>query len=334
MLRMPRFEVHLPRTGSEAVALRASLPQSTYVAGGTDLLPNLKHGLAGPKHLISLSHVAEFGGIAIEEDGTLRLGAGTSLQTIADSDRVRSFLPALASAAGSVAGPQHRRMGTLGGNVMLDTRCLFYNQTELWREALGYCLKREGDFCHVIGSEARCVAAQSADTVPVLIAAGAIVEFATPDGRAEIDLGSLYNKDGRHELVFNLSEEALVTAVRIPPQRQEHRSLYRKVRARGSVDFPQLGLALVSAFDGPSVEHLTAVVSAVLPRPIVLRGLDAAHGTELEDEVIDKLGELTYKQVTPQTSIHGLPDWRRQRARVEMRRGLEELRRDATAATL
>ncbi|MBW2254283.1 MAG: FAD binding domain-containing protein [Deltaproteobacteria bacterium] len=200
MLRMAPFEVHLPTTAAEAVALRRDLPESMYVAGGTDLLVNLKHRLHAARHLVSLSAVEELVGIEASGDGTLRIGAGTALHRVAESEVVRDGVPALAIAAGLVAGPQHRRMGTLGGNVMLDTRCLFYNQSASWREALGYCLKKDGDWCHVINTAKRCVAAHSADTVPVLIALDAVLEVAHPeDGPGEVRVEDLYVIDGRFE---------------------------------------------------------------------------------------------------------------------------------------
>jgi len=325
---MTPCEVHLPHTVAEAVAMRRDLPESMYVAGGTDLLPNLKHRLHGARHLVSLSAVAALVGIDAHENGTLRIGAGTVLQEIADSTVVRAGAPALALAAGLVAGPQHRRMGTLGGNVMLDTRCLFYNQSASWREALGYCLKKDGDWCHVIGSPKRCVAAHSADTVPVLVALDAVLEVVHPeDGPTELPLEDLYVMDGRFEQNRALDPRCLVTAIRIPPRKPGHRSTYRKVRARRAVDFPQLGLAVVGAFDTAGIcTDLTAVVSAVLPKPQRLKRLEPAVGSRLEDGVVEEIAEQAYRQVHPQTSIHGDPAWRRHMARVEMRRALQVLR--------
>jgi 4-hydroxybenzoyl-CoA reductase subunit beta len=309
MLRMPPLEVHLPTTVAEAVALRRDLPASMYIAGGTDLLVNLKHRLHAPEHLVSLSAVEELVGIEASDDGTLRIGAGTVLQEVAESEVVRDGAPALAIAAGLVAGPQHRRMGTLGGNVMLDTRCLFYNQSESWREALGYCLKKDGDWCHVINTPKRCVAAHSGDTVPVLIALDAVLEVVHPeDGPGEVLLEDLYVMDGRFDDNHALDPRCLVVAIRIPPRTPGHRSTYRKVRARRAVDFPQLGLAVVGAFAGDGTcTELVAVVTAVLPRPQRLKRLEAAVGTHLEDEVVEELAEQTYRQVHPQTSIHGDP---------------------------
>lgn len=326
MLRMPEFEVHLPRTAAEAVLLRTSLPRSMYVAGGTDLLPNLKHRLHAPEHLVSLARVDELVGIGSTDDGGLRIGAGTSLHAVAEADVVRARYPGLAKAAGSVAGPQHRRMGTLGGNVMLDTRCLFYNQSEEWRSALGFCLKKDGTWCHVIGSKTVCVAAQSSDTVPMLIALGASIEVTDGEGARALDLDELYNQDGRYERAHALSAEALITAVRLPPPAPGQRSTYRKVRWRNAVDFPQIGVAIAGAFDGDRVSALSVVIGAVLPKPKVVKGTERAVGTGLDDDTIATIAEEAFKQVRPQRNIHGDPAWRRHLVRVETRRGLEELR--------
>ena len=325
MLRMQPFEVHLPSTADEAARMRAELPDSMYVAGGTDLLPNIKHGLFTPRHLVSLSHIDGFKGICADEDGTLHIGAGTQLDRIAHSTEVP---PGLSLAASTVAGPQHRRMGTIGGNIMLDTRCLFYNQTQQWRQALGYCLKAEGTFCHVIGSGKKCVAAHSADTVPVLIALDASIEVQTADARHRISMRELYQQEGRKAVV--LDERALLLSVCIPPRSAGHVSTYRKVRTRDAIDFPQLGIGLSGAIVQGLVTELHAVASALMPQPRVLKGMDFAVGKRLDDAVIEHLSERCYKQVRPQRSLHGDPNWRRHMARVEMRRGLEALRDQAS----
>ncbi len=326
MLRMPEFAVHQPLTAAEAVDLRATLPQSLYIAGGTDLLPNLKHHLHAPAHLVSLGRVKDFAGIERKADGTLRLGAGTTLHDLATSEVAQKEVPGLARAASLIAGPQHRRMGTLGGNVMLDTRCLFYNQTAHWRRALDFCLKKDGTWCHVIGSARSCVAAQSSDTVPMLTALDARVEVLLPGGdRREVALLDLFTKDGRFEQNHTLPAEALVTAVFVPPRAQAHRSVYRKVRARGAVDFPQLSVALSGAFDGSTCTALTIVVGATMPFPKVIDHTSEAVGTTLDDAVADKIADHVYRQVKPQPQLHGDPSWRRHMARVEARRGLAEL---------
>ena len=326
MLRMPEFQVALPSTTQEAARLMSELDGAMFIAGGTDLLPNLKHALHQPSHLISLSGIPEMSGIAMDADGTLHIGASTTLDTIASSAVVHSALPGLAVAAASVAGPQHRNMGTIGGNIMLDTRCLYYNQSLQWRKSLGYCLKKDGDWCHVIGSKATCVAAHSADTPPVLLATGAVLNFETPDGPVEVSLEQLYKQDGRYLKNHSIDRNTLLTGITVPPRAPGHRSTYRKVRARDSVDFPQLGLGLAAGFDGETCTELVAVVSAVMPKPKFLKKMDQAVGTSLDDATIEALAEAAFKQVRPQSSIHGSPAWRRHMARVEMKRGLQALR--------
>ncbi|MBX2801635.1 MAG: FAD binding domain-containing protein [Myxococcales bacterium] len=333
MLRMPEFEVHQPTTAAEAVALKAELADALYVAGGTDLLPNLKHWLHEPRHLVSLASVSEMNGIQVRPDGSVTIGAATTLHAVATHDHVVAQLPGLAQAVGSIAGPQHRRMGTIGGNVMLDTRCLFYNQSLPWRQAVGYCLKKDGTWCHVIGSAKACVAAQSSDSVPMLAALSAQLCFVLPDGETQrIDLVDLYTKDGRFEQNHTVPEHALLTAIELPAPTEGHRSVYRKVRARGAVDFPQLSVAVAGGFlsDG-TCTSLSVVIGAMLPFPKVLPGTDVAVGTSLPDEVIEALATRAAKQARPQAQIHGSPDWRRHVAGVETHRGLRDLRDRASS---
>ncbi|MBA2320549.1 MAG: FAD binding domain-containing protein [Deltaproteobacteria bacterium] len=324
MLRMPAFEVHKPRTAHDAVLLRATLPDSLFVAGGTDLLPNLKHWLHQPKHLVSLLDLPELRGITREADGTLHLGAAVTLHEMATSPLLAE-IPALPLAASLVAGPQHRRMGTIGGNVMLDTRCLFYNQSEEWRKAVGYCLKKDGDWCHVIGSGKSCVAAQSSDTVPVLLGLGARIRYVTSEGPAEVAIVDLYEKDGRIDRARNIPPSALVTGIAIPPRASGHRSTYRKVRTRAAVDYPQLSIAVITSFDGSILTDLSVVVGALLPQPKIV-DLDGMTGVALDDAAIAAIAERVFKQVKPQTNLHGAPEWRRHLARVETARALAQLR--------
>lgn len=330
MLRMPEFEVHHPATPAEAVALRASLQGSMYVAGGTDLLPNLKHRLHEPPHLITLSRLPQLSRIEREPDGTLVLGAGATLHALAGSELLATEVPGLVTAVASIAGPQHRRMGTLGGNVMLDTRCLFYNQSLHWRQAVGWCLKKDGDWCHVIGSASACVAAQSSDTVPMLVALDARLCALLPGGeQREILLAELFTRDGRFERNHTLPPEALITSVRVPPRGTGHRSVYRKVRARGAVDYPQLSVALAATLDGARCTDLRVVIGAMLPHPKPVPGLAALIGGPLDDALIEAVADKAYKAARPQPQLHGDPSWRRHLCRIETRRGLEQLRSTA-----
>lgn len=317
MLRMDGFDVAIARTVDEALALRAETPESAYIAGGTDLLPNLKHRIFAPKRLIALGAALPQGWW--HEGDDVVIGAGTRLAPLAGMRE----LPALASAAGLVAGPQIRNMGTLGGNVLLDTRCLYYNQTAFWRKSLGYCLKAEGDWCHVVGGPKTCVASQSSDTVPVLLALNARVRLASTQGSRELALRDLYRFDGKDHLKIEAGE--LLTHVLVPRPPKDLRSSYQKLRTRGAIDFPMLGLAIAGRFEGDTPTALEIVVGAVNPQPKPVRGLEAFLGRPLDPAAIEGVVELVLKQTRPQGSVAGEPAWRRHMAGVYTRRGLRAL---------
>ncbi len=323
MLRMPEFQYHHPRSAGEAVAMWHDLPgEAMYIAGGTDLLPNIKHRLHRPDHLVGL------GGLPrprIADGGDhLLIDAGVSLHALASAPVVQRLLPPLAQAAGLVAGPQIRRMGTLGGNILLDTRCLYYNQSQFWRQALGYCLKREGDWCHVVGGPKTCVAAQSADTVPVLLALSASIELLGPGGVRELAMRDLYRFNGMDHLKLQPGE--LLTRVRVPKPQAGFRGRYLKLRQRDAIDFPQLGLAVTGVFDGRVPRTLEIVVGAANPQPKPVRGLDAFTGRPLDEAAIEAIAALVYKRTRPQGAVAGDVGWRRQMAAVFTRRALLELR--------
>ena len=321
MLRMPEFEYHHPKSAEEAVALWNSLPDAMYVAGGTDLLPNMKHKLFSPKHVIGLSGLPK--AQIHEKDSGFELDGGVTLHAIASHSRLSEQLPALAEAAGLVAGPQIRRMGTIGGNVLLDTRCLYYNQSEFWREALGYCLKKEGTWCHVVGGPKTCVAAQSSDTVPVLLAMDASIELLGPDGARVLKMRDLYHFNGMDHLKIEKGE--LLTKVTVPVNGGDWRGCYKKLRTRDSIDFPQLGVAVWGRWDNEVLEDLSIVVGAANPKPKPVKGLDAFFGTVLNEEAIDSIAALVQKQTRPQAAVHGDVNWRRAMANVFVARALGEL---------
>jgi 4-hydroxybenzoyl-CoA reductase subunit beta len=294
-----------------------------YVAGGTDLLPNLKNRLYDLEHLISLRGVSR-SGIVAGDDGSLEIAAGTTMATLATDPTILASVPALAEAAVAVAGPLHRNRATLGGNVMLDTRCLFYNQTADWRKALGHCLKREGVHCHVLNSPRSCVAAMSGDTVPVLAVLGAELVFETADGPVTLAAGDLHGKDGRRDQNHQIAAGALLTRVRIPAARPL--SVFRKVRPRMAIDFSQLSVAVALTASEGRLTSIDVAYGAIQPRPIVLRKLEEFVGGGLGDATVDALAEAAVKQVRPQVSIAGDQGWRREMSGVELARALRALR--------
>ena len=322
MLRMDGFDFVQAHDPAQAVALWHAQPNAAYIAGGTDLLPNLKHRIVQAQTLVGVADALPSGWV--EVDGALEIGAGTRLSALATCAR----LPILAEAAGAVAGPQLRNMGTLGGNVLLDTRCLFYNQTEFWRKSLGYCLKAEGTWCHVVGGPKTCVATQSSDTVPALMALGARIRLLGPEGPRELDLNDLFKFNGMDHLKLSAGE--LLTHVVVPLPASDARGSYQKLRTRGAIDFPQLSVAIMGRIDAgapaPVLRALRVVIGAVSPQPKALSGLDAFLGSPLSDELIATIAEQAHKSTRPQGSVHGDAAWRRHMARIFVRRGLEALR--------
>ncbi|MFT4975867.1 MAG: 4-hydroxybenzoyl-CoA reductase subunit beta [Myxococcota bacterium] len=324
MLRMDGFAYHHARSPEEAIALHAELPEARYIAGGTDILPNIKHRILRPQNLIGLTAALPSGWRIRDEDGALVIGAGTTIDALSQL----TSQPALAAAAAQIAGPQIRNMATLGGNILLDTRCLFYNQTEFWRKSLGYCLKAEGDWCHVIGGPKTCVAIQSSDTVPLLLAFDARITLLGPEGSRELSMRELYRFDGMNHLKIAPGE--LLVEVTIPSPGDGHRATYRKLRTRGAIDFPQLGVAISGTFEGtgPSatVSRLDIVVGAINPQPKPARKLDGHLGQPLTDDRIAEIAGAVYKQTRPVAAVHGDTTWRRHMAEVFTRRALTALR--------
>jgi 4-hydroxybenzoyl-CoA reductase subunit beta len=326
MLRLHEYSYHRPATVAAAAELLAAHPgRAMLIAGGTDLMPNMKHGLFTPQHVIALKQIPELHGIS-EQDGELIIGAAETLTTVSRNDIVRRRVPSLAQAAGSVAGPQLRNMGTIGGNLCLDTRCTYYNQTHFWRSALGFCLKKDGDVCHVTKVGKKCVAAHSADTAPVLMTLGAVADLISVDGTRSVPVAQFFVADGIENTVRGWNE--IVTRVRIPLPASSLRMSFTKVRQRGAIDFPLLNIAVAADVDDAgTVADMRIVVSALGSRPRVIAGLDkVAIGRMLDDETIAAVAERAHQQCHPLTNIIVDPDWRRAMVPVQVRRTLNELR--------
>jgi len=326
MLRLPQFSVESPATLEGALELLAAhAGRALPIAGGTDLLPNLKHRIAEPELLVSLANVAELRGIRVDDEGALVIGAMTPLDAVAHHPEVQARAPALAQAAGLVASPQIRRMGTLGGNVMLDTRCRYINQTHFWRKALGFCLKKDGSLCHVVAGGQKCVAAASNDTAPALMSLGGELGFRSKGGERRAKVDELWKSDG----VFNKRSglDELLVSVRVPAQRSGHRGAYGKLRERGSFDFPQLGIAVRVDLEGGSVADADVCVVALQARPLRLKGVaELLKGTRPGEpsfaDAVEKLGERAHQQCHPMPNIPGDPEYRREMVPIYVRRTL------------
>jgi 4-hydroxybenzoyl-CoA reductase subunit beta len=266
MLRLPDFNYVRPASLGEAVRVLAELGGAAMaVAGGTDVYPKMKRGQFTPAHLVSLRALPELKGLDPDREEGMWIGAGETLSRVARDRTVEKLFPALACAAHSVSTPQLRSMGTIGGNVLVDTRCNYYDQTFFWRNAAGFCMKKDGDICLVAPASAKCLAVFSSDTAPVLCSLGAIAVLEGPQGERRVSFDELYRDDGI-DFVKRRSDEVL-KGILVPRRVFGWRNTYLKLRRRGSFDFPVLGVAAAMDFarDGTCVGArvvLTAVSSA------------------------------------------------------------------------
>jgi 4-hydroxybenzoyl-CoA reductase subunit beta len=323
MQSLPEFTLKRPASLAEAAALLASEPAARVIAGGTDLLPNLRRGLERPPMLVDLSALAGFDGVEEAAGGGIVLGAGLTLAALTDNALIASRLPALADAARAAAGPGHRSAATLGGNLCQDTRCVFYNQSEWWRAANQYCLKRGGDTCHVAPQGARCHAAFSGDLAPVLLALGAQVELQSARGERWLPLADLYRDDGAAHLTLEPGE--LLARVRVPAAAAGVVCGYRKARVRGSIDFPLAAVAVALALEQGRVVSLAVGLSGTNSHPLLLAGTGELAGETADEALVKRVGKLVQQQVSPMRSTATPSNYRRQVAAALTQRLLREL---------
>jgi 4-hydroxybenzoyl-CoA reductase subunit beta len=260
---LPSFDLKRPASLHEALASLAS-EGSQAIAGGTDLMPNLRRGLGEPKLLVDLTALDGFSGIAKLDDGGLRIGAMTRLEDIIASPLVPD---AVRQAALGVAGPTHRAQATLGGNLCQDTRCIFYNQSDWWREGNGYCLKYQGDKCHVVVKSDRCYATYHGDIAPALMALGAVAEIDGPGGSRKIPLAEMFQEKGAKHLTLARGE--MLVSVVVPPQ-AGWVAAYRKARMRESIEFPLAGVAVALRKDGGRIAGLRVAITGTNSAPLMV----------------------------------------------------------------
>jgi 4-hydroxybenzoyl-CoA reductase subunit beta len=316
MLRLPWFEYRAPRSVAEAAKILAGEgPRAMLIAGGTDLLPNMKRRHQAPQVLVSLREIPD-----LKRNGAV-FGAGLTLSQIARNEKAPT---ALRHAAVQVATPHLRNMGTLGGNLCLDTRCTYYNQTYEWRKAIDFCLKKDGDICWVATASKRCVAVSSTDTAPALIALNAVVKLQSEKGEREIPVETLYRNDGIDYLSRRPDE--ILTSVRVP---EGWKSTYWKLRRRGSFDFPILGVAAAVRMDGDVVQEARVALGAVASRPfLVEKAGEFLKGKKLTEEVIAQAAGLVANRAKPMDNTDMDLYWRKEVADDFAGYALRELRGD------
>ncbi len=305
---LPSFELHEPQTVDEALDLAASVGGDfDFLAGGTDLLPNYKQRLNPRKHVIFLGGIDELTSISGSQ-----IGALVSLSALGEHPVVAERYPGLVEAAATVASPLIRNHATLGGNLLLDTRCYYFNQSHFWREAKGYCLKADGDVCLVVPQKEICYATYSGDTAPVLMCYGADVGLAGPDGRRRVPLRDFFRHDGIARFVKKKNE--ILTDVRFPDDAPSLRAGYEKLRIRDTIDFPLAGVAagLRLADDG-SIAQLTVVVNATNTTPLVMDAVtDTFAGQPLTAEAAAAIAGQVKDKTTPYRNVWLSPQYRKE----------------------
>ena len=318
MLRLPSFRYLQPRSLAEALTMKADAgPDGMFVAGGTDLYPNMKRRHQEPRTVISLMGIPELSRLDGWNVGTcVTLTALSNLPTFQHS--------AIATAARLVSTPLLRNMGTLGGNLCLDTRCNYYNQSYEWRKSIDFCMKKEGHICWVAPSSPRCWAVSSSDVAPVMVAIGAEYRLVGPQGERVVPAGRFYANDGINYLTKQPDE--ILVEVRLPSPNGWD-SVYHKLRRRGSFDFPVLGVAAWIKWNGKTVAEARVVLGGVASYPQEVPEAGAAlRGNQLSDESIAAAADAAYRPSKPMDNTDFDLSWRKQMTRVYVKRALAELR--------
>ena len=325
MMRLPRFAYRAPRSVAEVTEVLAANEDAMVVAGGTDLLPNMKRRQQTPAVLVGLRGVAELKKV-VENDG-LMIGAGVTLADVLETPLVRQRYTGLWQAVAQIATPHLRNMGTLGGNLCLDTRCNYYDQTYEWRKAIDFCMKKDGETCWVAPSSRRCLAVSSTDAAPMLAALGADAVLRTAERERRVPVADLYRNDGIDYLTRQRNE--LLTAVHVPDA-TGWRSAYWKLRRRGSFDFPVLSVAAALRF-GPdrTVTAARIVLGAVASCPLVADKSGAALvGGDLSDAAIATAADLATRPARPMDNTDFSLVWRKRMVRDLVSYALREVRGD------
>jgi 4-hydroxybenzoyl-CoA reductase subunit beta len=318
---LPKFEYHQPTDLSAALAIAARCGADfDFVAGGTDLLPNYKQRLNPRGHLISLARVREMAGIE-----ATRIGATVTLTEIAHSRQVRERFPVLAQAAAEVASPLIQNSATLGGNLLVETRCFFFNQFPGWRQSLGYCLKAEGDECWVVPQKSICYATYSGDLAPVLQVLDASLILAGSSGEREVKAAAFYAPDGIAKNVK--SRDEIIREVRIPEASAGLRAAYRKLRIRDTIDFPSMGAAVALRLAGRTIETLRISITAIDVVPLPMDEVTAPlAGRELSDTLITEIAGAVEARCRPLRNVPLTPPYRKKMVGVYVRDLLTSLR--------
>ena len=322
-MSLPPFKLLRPRTIEQAVGYLAKhTGDIQIVAGGTDLLPSMKQRLFSPKYLLDIRGIEELQGVrSIPGHGT-EIGALMTLTAIEDSEFIRRSYPVLHKAVATIASPILRNMGTIGGNICLDTRCLWYNQSLTWRKSCGFCIKKDGDLCHVAPGGKKCWAAFSADSPAALLCLEAEIEIANSSGTRRVPLADFYTNIG--DARMKLKPDEMVTRILLPDRMAGYRGMYLKLRLRGSIDYPLAGVAAALKRNAQGlIEDARVAITGVNPAPLLVN--DARHvlvGKPFNEHAAAVVGELAARVAKPLTTSALTPEYRREMIRVYAKRAV------------
>lgn len=320
-MSLPDFKLLRPHFLSEAIEMLARHSGDVQIiAGGTDVIPSMKQRLFTPAYAMDLRGIDELQGIRVLPGRGLEIGALTTLSAIEDSEFIRRNYPVLREAAMTVASPVIRNMATLGGNICLDTRCLWYNQSLTWRKSCGFCIKKDGDLCHVAPGGKKCWAAFSGDTPPALLCLGAELAIVGPSGARRVALSDFYTRVG--DARMKLEKNELLSRIYLPESTAGWRGAYMKLRIRGSIDYPLAGVAVSLKMNG-KVEDARVAITAVNPAPLLVANAEhALIGKQVDDYAAGIVGELAAKTAKPLTTSALTPEYRREMVRVFAKRAV------------
>lgn len=324
-MSMPVFDVERPRTLDAALdSLARYGPDVQMVAGGTDLIPSMKQGLFAPRVLLDLKGIRDLDFIRYHAGADLTVGALTRISTMVESPQIARLFPVLHEAAKTIASPLLRNMGTLGGNLCLDTRCLYYNQSSFWRESIGGCIKKDGSICHVAPGGQSCWAVFSGDTAPALLALNATVQLSGPRGQRELPLAEFYVNDGIAHIAK--AHDEMVTGIRVPASSAGWSGTYKKLRLRQSIDYPLAGVAVSMRKDSAGIcLEARVAVNAVNPAPQLVKAAELLQGKRYDAELVGCVAQGAIRTGKPLRTSASTPEYRRQIIRVFVRRALREI---------
>lgn len=326
-MRLPRFEYLAPTSLDEVLSLLDRYgPEAGLLAGGTDLLVAAKLGNVKPRYVISLRKIDGLKGLGYDEEKGLKIGPLTPLYHIRHDPAVMNNYAALAQAAASVGAPHLQRMGTIGGNICLNTRCFFYNQSSNWRRHRPVCFKMGGDLCHVVPKGKKCFAVFSADTPPALMALEAKLKLVSSKGERVIPIKEFYTGDGKDNTALHPGE--ILAEIRLPPPQAKQASIYLKYRIRSSIDFPLVGVAarIVEDKEGKGYRMVKIVLNAVGSAPaVVTEAEDFLNGSNLSDDVIARAADMSFRAAHPLSNANSTPSYRKGMAGILTRKALMEL---------